>query len=63
MIVPMVLIVCSVIIHYTGINTAQEVLDRLCNPAAEVSSHYTIDEDGTYNYVDPAKRAWHTGIV
>jgi N-acetylmuramoyl-L-alanine amidase len=53
----------SIIIHYTGMKTAQDALDRLCDSAAEVSAHYTIDMDGTiYNHVDPTKRAWHAGV-
>jgi len=53
----------SIIIHYTGMKTAQDALDRLCDPASEVSAHYTIDMDGTiYNHADPTKRAWHAGV-
>ena len=53
----------SVIIHYTGMETASAALDRLCDPASQVSAHYTIDEDGTiYNHVDPVNRAWHAGV-
>jgi N-acetylmuramoyl-L-alanine amidase len=56
-------VISSIIIHYTGMKTAQDALDRLCDPASEVSAHYTIDEDGTvYNHVDPVKRAWHAGV-
>jgi N-acetylmuramoyl-L-alanine amidase len=56
-------IIDSVIIHYTGMKTAKEALERLCDPQSQVSAHYTIDEDGTvYNHVDPAKRAWHAGV-
>ena len=52
----------SIIIHYTGMKTAQDALDRLCDPASEVSAHYTIDMDGIiYNHVDPHMRAWHAG--
>lgn len=55
--------ICSIIIHYTGMQTAQDALTRLCDPEAQVSAHYTIDEDGTvYNHVDPTKRAWHAGV-
>jgi N-acetylmuramoyl-L-alanine amidase len=51
------------VLHYTGMQTAQAALDRLCDPAAKVSSHYTIDEDGTvYVHVPEARRAWHAGI-
>jgi N-acetylmuramoyl-L-alanine amidase len=50
------------VLHYTGMKTAQEALDRLCDPAAKVSAHYTIDEDGTvYAHVPEARRAWHAG--
>jgi N-acetylmuramoyl-L-alanine amidase len=42
--------------------SAEEALNRLCNPEAEVSAHYTIDEDGTiYQLVADDKRAWHAG--
>lgn len=51
------------VLHYTGMKTAKAALDRLCDPAAKVSSHYTIDEDGTvYIHVPEAARAWHAGI-
>jgi N-acetylmuramoyl-L-alanine amidase len=56
-------IINSIIIHYTGMKTAQEALDRLCDPQSKVSAHYTIDMDGTiYNHVSPDKRAWHAGV-
>ena len=35
------------VLHYTGMKSAKEALERLCDPAAKVSAHYTIDEDGT----------------
>jgi N-acetylmuramoyl-L-alanine amidase len=51
------------ILHYTGMKTAAEALARLCDPAAEVSAHYMIDEDGTiYALVPEHRRAWHAGI-
>lgn len=51
-----------VVLHYTGMQTAEEALARLCDPAAEVSAHYLIDEQGTViQLVDEAKRAWHAG--
>jgi N-acetylmuramoyl-L-alanine amidase len=50
------------VLHYTGMPTAEGALARLCDPEAKVSAHYTIDEDGTvYRHVDEAKRAWHAG--
>jgi N-acetylmuramoyl-L-alanine amidase len=52
------------VLHYTGMRTAQEALTRLCDPAAKVSAHYTIDEDGTiYAHVPEACRAWHAGLA
>ena len=51
------------VLHYTGMKSAKEALDRLCDPAAKVSAHYTIDEDGTvYVHVPEARRAWHAGV-
>jgi N-acetylmuramoyl-L-alanine amidase len=50
------------LMHYTGMRTAQEALDRLTDAASEVSAHYTIDVDGTvYKHVEEAERAWHAG--
>ena len=52
------------VLHYTGMKSAKEALDRLCDPAAKVSAHYTIDEDGTvYVHVPEARRAWHAGAA
>jgi len=54
--------VSMVVLHYTGMQTGQEALDRMCDPQAEVSAHYMIDEDGTVtNLVPEDKRAWHAG--
>ena len=51
------------ILHYTGMPTAQAALDRLRDPAARVSSHYVVDEDGAvWRLVDEAHRAWHAGV-
>lgn len=54
--------VSMVVLHYTGMPTAEEALERMCDPAAEVSAHYMIDEDGTViSLVPEHKRAWHAG--
>ena len=51
------------VLHYTGMKTAAEALGRLCDPAAKVSAHYTIDRDGTiYAHVPEDRRAWHAGV-
>ena len=50
------------LLHYTGMKSARDALDRLCDASAKVSAHYTIDEDGTvYAHVPEARRAWHAG--
>jgi N-acetylmuramoyl-L-alanine amidase len=50
------------VLHYTGMRTAQEAIDRLCDPAAKVSAHYVIDEDGiVWRLVAEERRAWHAG--
>ncbi len=55
--------VTLLVLHYTGMPTMQQALDRLRDPAAAVSAHYLVDEDGTvYQLVDEASRAWHAGI-
>jgi len=52
------------IIHYTGMPRAELALSRLCDPAAKVSAHYLIDEDGTtYHMVAENMRAWHAGVA
>jgi N-acetylmuramoyl-L-alanine amidase len=51
------------VLHYTGMRTAEEALDRLCDPEAKVSAHYTIDRDGCiYRHVDEGRRARHAGV-
>jgi N-acetylmuramoyl-L-alanine amidase len=51
------------VLHYTGMKTAEEALARLCDPASKVSAHYTIDRDGTvYAHVPEERRAWHAGL-
>jgi len=52
------------VLHYTGMESAEEALVRMCDPAAEVSAHYMIDEDGTLTHlVDEQMRAWHAGVA
>ena len=52
-----------IILHYTGMETAETALERLTNPESKVSAHYTVDEDGTvYHHVDEGARAWHAGV-
>lgn len=51
------------LLHYTGMQNAEAALHRLCDKAANVSSHYVIDESGKiYQLVDESKRAFHAGV-
>ncbi len=51
------------VLHYTGMKSFEDARDRLCDPAAQVSSHYIIDETSEiYQLVPDEKRAWHAGI-
>ncbi len=53
----------TLVLHYTGMRTAAEAVERLCDPAARVSCHYVVDEDGAVlRLVPEARRAWHAGI-
>lgn len=50
------------LLHYTGMRSAEEALARLCDPAAKVSAHYVVCEDGTILALVPEeRRAWHAG--
>ena len=54
--------VTMVVLHYTGMQDAGSAIARLRDPAAKVSSHYVVAEDGTtFALVDEAARAWHAG--
>lgn len=51
-----------IVLHYTAMANAQEALDRLCDPVAEVSAHYLIGNDGClWQMVSEDQRAWHAG--
>jgi N-acetylmuramoyl-L-alanine amidase len=53
-----------VVLHYTAMATAEAALDRLRDPAAEVSAHYLIAEDGrVWRLVPEDRRAWHAGVA
>lgn len=52
------------LLHYTGMETGEGALDRLCDHAAEVSAHYLVFEDGRIvSMVDEDRRAWHAGVA
>ncbi len=50
------------VLHYTGMADAGAALRQLCDPAAGVSAHYLVEEDGTVHaLVAEDRRAWHAG--
>jgi len=50
------------VLHYTGMPDAAVALDRLCDPDAQVSAHYLVEEDGViWRLVPEDRRAWHAG--
>jgi N-acetylmuramoyl-L-alanine amidase len=50
------------VLHYTGMQDAASAIRQLSNPAAKVSAHYVVAEDGQIvRMVDEEKRAWHAG--
>lgn len=54
--------VSIIVLHYTGMQSAEEAIERLRDPEAKVSSHWLVAEDGqVVRLVDEADRAWHAG--
>ena len=52
-----------IVLHYTGMPTGAAALARLRDPAAKVSAHYLVEEDGrVFALVPEARRAWHAGV-
>ncbi|MGQ0444706.1 MAG: N-acetylmuramoyl-L-alanine amidase [Beijerinckiaceae bacterium] len=52
----------ALLLHYTGLPTGEAALRQLCDPAAQVSSHYLVFEDGClFQLVPEARRGWHAG--
>jgi N-acetylmuramoyl-L-alanine amidase len=51
------------VLHYTGMLSAQMALEKLCSAKSEVSAHYFVFEDGhIVQSVPEARRAWHAGV-
>jgi N-acetylmuramoyl-L-alanine amidase len=51
-----------IVLHYTGMPTGEAALARLRDPAAKVSAHYLVEEDGRiFALVPEERRAWHAG--
>ncbi len=50
------------LLHYTGMASAEAACRWLCNPHSGVSCHYLVDErGGIVQSVEEDKRAWHAG--
>lgn len=50
------------LLHYTGMRSGNEALERLTDPEAEVSAHYLVLEGGrVLQLVPERRRAWHAG--
>ena len=50
------------VLHYTGMESGEAALARLRDPAAQVSAHYLVEEDGrVFQLVPEERRAWHAG--
>lgn len=53
--------ISMVVIHYTEM-PLEAALERMCDPAASVSAHYCITEEGeVIRLVPEDRRAWHAG--
>jgi N-acetylmuramoyl-L-alanine amidase len=51
-----------IVLHHTAMATPEAALERLCDPAAEVSAHYLICPQGRiWQLVEEGARAWHAG--
>ena len=51
-----------IIIHYTGMQSERESIERLCNPLSKVSAHYLINKNGKiFKLVEDKHIAWHAG--
>jgi N-acetylmuramoyl-L-alanine amidase len=51
-----------IVLHYTGMQSGEAALARLCDAEAKVSSHYMVEEDGRiFRLVPEERRAWHAG--
>jgi len=58
------MVVDMLVLHYTGMQSGTAALERLCDPAAKVSAHYVIEEDGrVFALVPEDRRAWHAGAA
>ncbi len=51
------------VLHYTGMKSAEAALARMCDESAKVSAHYMVGTGGRISQlVDENERAWHAGV-
>lgn len=51
-----------ILLHYTGMESAEAAYERLSNAEDKVSAHYIVYEDGAFDTIIPESlRAWHAG--
>ena len=51
-----------IVLHYTGMQTGEAALQRMCDPESRVAAHYMVEEDGrVFRLVPEERRAWHAG--
>ena len=51
-----------IVLHFTGMVDGPSARARLCDPAAQVSAHWLLHEDGRAEALVPeSRRAWHAG--
>jgi N-acetylmuramoyl-L-alanine amidase len=51
------------LLHYTGMTSTADAIERLRDPDAKVSSHYVVDEQGDiFQLVPETRRARHAGL-
>lgn len=56
-------VIDTIVLHWTGAETASSTINWFKNPAAKSSAHALIDKDGTIIYMVPEnKKAWHAGV-
>jgi N-acetylmuramoyl-L-alanine amidase len=52
-----------IVLHYTGMQSGEAALARLCSSESKVSAHYVVFEDGHIVQCVPEEaRAWHAGV-
>ena len=50
------------LLHYTGMESAEAAIAKLCAPSSKVSAHYLVKESGEIVALVPEeRRAWHAG--